>query len=57
MKIYNDLTSSITTSQLPTMPMEILKLLAAPNNEDIIDALKTLYQQNIGTLLFTAITT
>ena len=37
MKIYNDLAPSTSTSRLLSTPMEILKLLAVPDNEDITD--------------------
>ncbi len=55
MKIYNDLATSTNTSRLPSTPIEILELLAVPDNEDITDASQTLYQQNVGSLLFAAI--
>ncbi len=37
--------------------MEILELLAVPDNEDITDASRTLYQQKVGSLFFAAIST
>ena len=37
--------------------MEIFELLAVPDNEDITDASRTLYQQKVGSLLFAAIAT
>ncbi len=57
MKICNDPASSTSTSRLPSAPREILELLAVPDNEDITDASRTLYQQKIGSLLFAAIAT
>ncbi len=47
MKIYNDPAPTISTSRLPSTPMEILELLAVPDNKDITDAWRTLYQQKI----------
>lgn len=55
MKMCNNLVSS--TSRLPTMPMEVLELLAVPENEIIMDASRILYQQKVGSLLYAAITT
>ena len=43
MKICNDLAPSTSTSRLPSTPMEILELLAVPDNEDITDVSRTLY--------------
>ncbi len=57
MKIYNDLAPNTSTSRVHSMPMEILELLAVPENEDITDASQTLYQQKVGLLLFPAIAT
>ena len=57
MKICNDLAPSTVTNRLPTTQMEILKLLAAPNNEDITDASWTLYQRKVGLFFFAAIAT
>ena len=57
MKICNDFAPSTSTSRLPSTPMEILELLAVPDNEDITDASRTLYQQKVGSLLFAAIAT
>ena len=57
LKICNDLAPSTSTSRLPATPMEILELLAAPDNEDITDASRTLYQRKVGSLLFAAIAT
>lgn len=39
------------------MLIKILEFLVAPNNEDIIDALQTLYQQKVELLFLAAITT
>ncbi len=55
MKICNDLAPSTSTSRLLSKPMEILELLAVPDNEDITDASRTLYQLKIGLLFLTAI--
>ena len=57
MKICNDLAPITSTSRLPSTPMEILELLAVPDNEDITDASRTLYQRKVGSLLFAAIAT
>ena len=57
MKICNDLAPITSTSRLPSTPMEILELLAVPDNEDITDASQTLYQRKVGSLLFAAIAT
>ncbi len=57
MKICNELAPSKSTSRLPTTPMEILELFAVPDNKDITDALRTLYQQKFESLLFAAIAT
>ncbi len=57
MKICNDLTPSTSTSRLPSTLMEILELLAVPDNEDITDASLTLYQRKVGSLFFAAIAT
>ncbi len=57
MKICNDLAPSTNTSRLPFTPMEILELVAVPENEDITDASRTLYQRKVGSLLFGAIAT
>ncbi len=56
-KIYNDLAPITSTSRLPSTPIEILELLAVPDNEDITDASRTLYQRKVGSLLFAAIAT
>ncbi len=37
--------------------MEILELLAVPNNDDITDVSQTLYQQKVRSTLFAAIAT
>ncbi len=55
MKICNGLALSTITSQLPSALIEILELLAVPDNEDITDASRTLYQRKVGSLLFAAI--
>ena len=57
MKIYNNLASSTSPSRLPSTQMEILELLAVSNNNDITDALQTLYQQKVRSLFFAAIAT
>ncbi len=57
MKICNDLAPSTSTSRFPFTPMEILELLAVPDNKDITDASQTLYQRKVGSLLFAAIAT
>lgn len=57
MKICNDLASSTSASRLPATPMEVLELLAAPEDEVITDATRTLYQRKVGSLLFAAIAT
>ncbi len=57
MKIYDDLAPSINTSRFPSTSMEILELLNVPDNEDITDGSQTLYQRNVGSLLFAAIAT
>ncbi len=57
MNIRNDLAPSTSTSRLLSTPMEILELLAVPDNGDITDASQTLYQQKVGSLLFASIAT
>ncbi len=57
MKICNDFALITSTSRLPSTPMEILELLAIPDNKDITDASRTLYQRKVGSLLFAAIAT
>ncbi len=57
MNICNDFAPSTSTSRLPSTPMEILELLAVPDNEDITDVSRTLYEQKVGLLLFAAIGT
>ncbi len=57
MKIRNDLATSTSSSRLFSTPMEILELLAIPDNEDITDASQTLYQQKVRSLIFAAIAT
>ncbi len=54
-KICTELAPSTNTSRLPSTPMEILELLAVPDNEDITDASRTLYQQKVRLLPFAAI--
>ncbi len=51
MRICNDLATSTSTSQLLSTPMVFLELFAAPNNEDITDASRTLYQRKVRLLL------
>ena len=55
MKICNDLVPSTSTSRLPSMLMEFLELLAVPDNEDITDATRALYQEKVGSVFFAAI--
>lgn len=43
MKIFNDFIPSISTTQLPAMPIEILEFLAVSKNEDIMNVLQILY--------------
>lgn len=57
LKICNNLTPGIITSRLPDMGIEILEILAAPNNKDIMNVSQTLYQQKVKSLLFVAIAT
>ncbi len=57
LKICNDLALSISTSRLPSTPMEILELLAASDNEDNTDASRILYQRKVRSLVFAAIAT
>ena len=57
MKICNDLAPSTNPGQLPSTPIEILELLAIPNNEDITDTSRTLYQRKVGLLFFAVIAT
>ena len=57
MKIYNDFAPSKTTSRLACTLIEIFELLAVPDNEDITDASRTLYQREVELLLFAAIAT
>ncbi len=55
MKICNDLAPITSKSRLPSTPMEILEIIAVPDNEDITDTSRTLYQRKVGSLLFAAI--
>ncbi len=57
MKICNNFSPSTSTSRLPSTPMEILELLSVPDNEDITDASRTLYQRKVRSLIFAAIAT
>ncbi len=57
MKICNHIAPSTGTSRFSSTPMEILELLAVPDNEDITDTSRTLYQQKVGLRFFAAIVT
>ena len=57
MNICNDLASNTSTNPLAATPIEILELLAAPDNENIMNESQTMYQQKVGLLLFAAIAT
>lgn len=41
----------------PTTPMDTIELLPAPEEEEVTDESRTLYQQKIGSILFAAIST
>ncbi len=56
-KICNDSPPCTSTSRLLFTQIEILELLAVPDNEDITDASRTLYQRKVGLLLFAVIAT
>ncbi len=55
MKICNDFATNTSTRRLPSMSIEMFELLAVPDNKDITDASRTLYQRKVGSLLFAAI--
>ncbi len=57
MKICNELAPSTSTSQLPSTSMEILELIAVPDNEHITDTSQTLYYRKVRSLFFAAIPT
>lgn len=43
--------------RLPATPMDVIEPLPLPDNEDVSDASRTLYQRKVGSLLFAAIAT
>ncbi len=57
MKICNNLAPITSTNRLPSTPMEILELIAVPDNEDITDVSQSLYQRKVGSLFFAVIAT
>ncbi len=56
-KMANDHAPNISTRRLSSIPMEILELWAVPDNEDITDTSRTLYQRKVRSFLFAAIAT
>lgn len=48
---------TLDTSQNPKTPMDIAELLPLPDDEEVSDTSRTLYQQKVGSFLFAAIAT
>jgi len=56
-KVANEFIPTTDLSQCPYTPMTEEELLALPIDEEVDDALMTLYQRKIGSLLFASIST
>lgn len=57
MKICNDLTLSPSINQLSTNLLQIVEILPASKDEDIINTFQTLYQPKVRLLIFASIAT